>query len=363
MKIAFLTKGINGGGSEKICMWLAQNLAKSGYCVSVLVLDNTSIRAEHPKLKIIPLKCRSLTVLPKLYKIFLKNQYDIVMSFGYELAVVAEINKFLNPIHHVTVFRNPNTISCEIKQRYSKLKGFMVRIVLKKFLVKTDIIVNQCAEMEDDLKEYLDKPSSKPSQMVTILNPAFLETTQSTKASVHFSDASVDYFLFAGRLELQKDLSFLLKAFSRYKALGGKNTLIIAGSGSLLSELQNEVRDLKLTDCVIFKGYVDDLNILMNRADALVLTSKYEGFPNVLLESLSVGTPVIVTRFKSGADEIVKNNSNGYLLDKSEDAFAHALLKFSKDNFSRLVLQDTIEKFSPEVIFAEYVRVIESLRH
>lgn len=119
-------------------------------------------------------------------------------------------------------------------------------------------------------------------------------------------------WLAVGRFEPQKDYSTMITAFSEHHSLHPTAQLFIAGQGVLLSEMQQLVKQLNLTNSVRFVGLQKDIVALMNGADAFVLSSAWEGLPMVLLEAASVGLPIVTTDV-GGSREVVHNNVNGFL--------------------------------------------------
>src|SRR5690606_4579843 len=124
---------------------------------------------------------------------------------------------------------------------------------------------------------------------------------------------------------------YLLEAFCR---LEDKEVILkLLGKGSLENELKKLAKDLGIEDRVIFEGFQEDVISYIISAKVVALTSLYEGFPNVLVESIALGTPVVSFDCQSGPSEIIIDGVNGYLvkyLDK--DDFAKKLdLALTKD--------------------------------
>lgn len=109
----------------------------------------------------------------------------------------------------------------------------------------------------------------------------------------------------AGRLDEQKEQGHLIRAFGRVKKSFPNARLLILGEGKLRGELQKLITDLSLENDVILCGFVQNPYKIIKKCDLFVLSSKYEGFPNALAESLCLGIPVISTDCDSGAREIL----------------------------------------------------------
>ncbi|MGI8777102.1 MAG: glycosyltransferase [Acidimicrobiales bacterium] len=120
-------------------------------------------------------------------------------------------------------------------------------------------------------------------------------------------------WLAAGRLEPQKDYSTLLAALARCREARRPHQLLIAGQGRLRSELERQAADLGLGDRVRFLGVRGDIPDLIGACDAVVLSSRWEGLPNVVMEAMAGGRPVVSTRV-GGAPELVEDGVTGRLV-------------------------------------------------
>ena len=112
------------------------------------------------------------------------------------------------------------------------------------------------------------------------------------------------FILAAGRLVPQKGFDVLIRAFALAAPECMPLRLAIAGDGPAAQALRDLVAELRLENRVLFLGNVRELQTLMSQAEGFILSSRYEGFPNVLLEALAAGLPVIATdcRERSAGD-------------------------------------------------------------
>jgi len=141
---------------------------------------------------------------------------------------------------------------------------------------------------------------------------------------------SVFLWLAVGRLAPPKDYENLLQAFAHLAPHEPSVRLFIAGEGSLREDLESLSRRLNLTGKVKFLGLRQDIPQLMQAADAFVLSSAWEGMPNVLLEAAASGLPIVSTRV-SGASPIVLEGKSGYLVPpKNPQALATAMLRLMR---------------------------------
>ncbi|MEK7662218.1 MAG: glycosyltransferase family 4 protein [Patescibacteria group bacterium] len=126
--------------------------------------------------------------------------------------------------------------------------------------------------------------------------------------------------LFAGRLVEQKGVTHLLKSCAKLKEEGKTFILNIAGDGPLRGKLESETKALGLSSQAHFLGWVsrDKLPELYREANLFALPSFDEGMPNVILEAMSSGLPIVATDIK-GNNELVKNEVNGFLYKRQEE--------------------------------------------
>jgi glycosyltransferase involved in cell wall biosynthesis len=135
----------------------------------------------------------------------------------------------------------------------------------------------------------------------------------------------------AGRLHPQKGFSYLIRAFALVRsALPCK--LVILGEGPQRGELEQLITELGLSADIALPGFQDNPYKYMRRASLFVLSSLYEGFGNVLVEALALGTPVVSTTCPVGPDEILTHGETGLLVPPADErALAEAMMQLLQD--------------------------------
>lgn len=139
--------------------------------------------------------------------------------------------------------------------------------------------------------------------------------------------------LLVGRLVEQKRVDRFLAILSSLRRRSNMQfEALIVGDGPLQAELERQAQEMGLLPNVVrFEGVVADMSAVYRAADVLVLTSDHEGTPNVLLEAMASGLPVVATRV-GGVAEIVKHTETGYLAEpEDQDALADALLQIMEN--------------------------------
>jgi glycosyltransferase involved in cell wall biosynthesis len=140
------------------------------------------------------------------------------------------------------------------------------------------------------------------------------------------------FILGAGRLVRQKGFDILIRAFGVVAPEAPQLRLVIAGEGPEEKQLRDLAAGLGLGSRVTFLGNVRDLSALMRYAVAFVLSSRYEGFPNVLLEALACGLPTVAADCPEGPREILADGQYGLLVPCNDaTALAAAIVRLLAD--------------------------------
>ena len=134
-----------------------------------------------------------------------------------------------------------------------------------------------------------------------------------------------------GRFTDQKDQVTLIRAFKKVNAVINAKLLLV-GYGPNKNLIENYVKKFKLSKKIKLIGYQDNPYKFIDKANVLVLTSLYEGLPNVLLEALTLKKFIISSDCPTGPKEILENGKNGFLFKiKDYDQLANKILKYSKN--------------------------------
>jgi glycosyltransferase involved in cell wall biosynthesis len=123
------------------------------------------------------------------------------------------------------------------------------------------------------------------------------------------------YFLSAGRLSKEKNISLLIEAFADAATENENIKLIILGDGPLKEEIEALIKHKNIEDKVLLTGYVKNVNDYLIASDFFMLPSEVEGMSNSLLEAMSAGLIPIATNI-SGSADLIEHNKNGFLIDK-----------------------------------------------
>lgn len=178
------------------------------------------------------------------------------------------------------------------------------------------------------------------------------------------------YFLYVGRLAPEKNVSAALRAFARYRELGGIWSFVLVGDGPEREALEKQSRELGLSEHVVFAGLktAKETTAYYAFAGCFVLPSIREPWGLVVNEAMASGLPVIVSSRCGCAEDLIESGGNGYLFDPANAAeLADSMLRVSASRQSVLDgmgrrSQEIIADYSPENWAAEVARVVQEGR-
>lgn len=315
-KITLLISSLAGGGAEGVCVNVANGLADNGWQVNLLVLHTNNaayLKRVSPKVNLVVLGVNHArhALLP-LLRYIRQHKPKKMLVFNYELAVLTVMLRSLFRFNTKIIARNINTISQKRKQHIGLWRKLVVKPLIDRFYGQCDHIINQCQAMRDDLISVFPNLADKTS---VIYNPVAKHVEDYAKAHDLTQVEKQDYLLCVGRLEKQKAFHYAIEGFAGIANEFPNIRLKIVGQGSLEQSLKQCAQDFGVADRVDFEGFQADMIPYYLHAKATLLTSLYEGFPNVLIESITLGTPVVAFDCPSGPREIIQEGVNGYLVE------------------------------------------------
>jgi len=196
------------------------------------------------------------------------------------------------------------------------------------------------------------------AQVVVIPNPVAPVAVGATPRQ-----ESDPFILAAGRLAHQKGFDLLIRAFAAAAAPCRKLRLVIAGEGPERQPLHDLAVELGLDLQVSFPGQVRELSAMMRAAVAFILPSRYEGFPNVLLEALAAGVPCVAADGPGATREILADGAYGLLVPPEDvRALAQAIERITTDGELRkryaLAAPAAVERYRLERVVGEWERLL-----
>lgn len=354
--MVFFLPNLRAGGAERVMMTLLKSYTEAHPNEKVILLVGElygPLRSEVPPSVAIesleaPNAFKSVRPLIRFLK---KHQPDILFSCLGSSVAAAVANWWCRPKTTI-INRLGNTIGAEKLLINNPIKRAKY-IFLNTFKAKhSDHLVFQCQYMADD---FIKETSFTPKKFDIIYNPVQISKIQK-QAEEPLQKAFT--FVAVGRLHPQKDYTTLLRACAIVKNTHPDFTLAILGEGPEQEKLIKQAEQLQLEKQVHFLGFQSNPYPYMKQAAFLVSSSRYEGFSNVIIESLCLGTPVIATNSPGGNAEVITNEVNGWLCAPQDPAdLAEAMIKGLdlKNKFSReKIAQSAAENFQLDRIYKQY---------
>ena len=359
-KITFFLTSLVGGGAENVCVNLANGMSHKGWEIDLVVLnlnnaDYLNRLSSKVKLNVLNVNHVSFSIL-QIAKYLIKNPPKKVLVFNYELTVALLFVRIFFFQKFKIIARNNTTLS-QVRLKLRNKKSTVLRWLMNIIYFKVDHVINQCKSMEEDILSVYPRLKGKTNY---IFNPVNFEVEQFSNAEKIIEKEN--FILFVGRLEKEKGVHFCINAFSKLIQYHPNLRLKIIGKGSQEDDLKDLAKKLNIYNKIDFDGFSNNLINEYCKAKVLILTSFFEGFPNVLLESITLGTPVVSFNCPSGPSEIIKDGINGYLVSHLSLDDLILKIKLALDtNFNSLVVKETADQFNNEKILSEYINILENI--
>lgn len=356
-KVAFVIPSLAGGGAERVVTTILRNINKDLFDLYIILVSKEGVYLSQipSHVKIISLNSNRVRYsFVHLTKALNRYRPDVILSTLEHMNLALLMLRPLLKNKPKILIREANTPS-KVSSSLSPLRRKIRQYLYNTIYNKADVIIAQCEEMKTDMTNYLGLDGNK---IKVIYNPLDIKgIVMQTEGESPYAPNRIN-FLAVGRLAYQKAFDVLLDAFSIVIDKLPNTYLTILGEGELKTELLDQAKKLGIEKKVAFEGFKDNPYIYYYHADTYVLSSRWEGFPNTLLEALACKTKVVATNCKSGPKEILGDNEYG-LLAKVNDpiSLAENMIKsIAMGNRSK----DRAEYFSVDKIVKEYEKLFLS---
>ncbi len=334
IKIIFVITGTGVGGAEKMLYHTIKGLNPERYTARLCSLKKKgafACRLEHEGLEVYSLGMRDeaglagwldcLRALVLLLRYFRRERPAVVHSFLFRANILARIAGYLTGVP--VVISSVRVMGGEMKWHQ-----FIDRV--------TSFMADHVIAVSNEVKEYIVRETQIAEPKVsTIYNGIVVESSAAFDESALMNDIGLQMgdriIITAGRLHRQKGYDLLLQALSVVLAAFPGVKLLILGAGDEEKNLKKLARSLELSEKVLFLGLRPDVDRLLQCCEMFVLSSRWEGFPNVLLEAMAAGKPVVATAV-GGVPELVVDGVTGILVPPEDTpALADAINRLLLD--------------------------------
>lgn len=351
MKIVFLVINMGSGGAERTAAMLSKFAAKHGHDVTILSIANMAFYEIDENVKFVTLNVpiiaknvfekikNTLNRYIRVNAFLIKKKPDVVFS------ILPEPTKYLLFKKYAVVTSERNNPATDGNPK-TKINVFR----------KSDGIVFQTERArlwypEDIQKKGVVIHNAVSNELAYTVIPA---TEREKKISA------------VGRLVAQKDYTTMLLAFKKVLVKFPEYVLEIFGSGTDEEKLKNFANEIGVGNKVLFKGAHKDAILQIANSSCYVMSSKYEGMPNALMEAMAIGLPCVSTDCPNGPAELIEDGVNGLLVPVGEvDALANAILRMIEDrsfaekcgeNAKKILETHSIEKIAKQ--YLDYIELV-----
>lgn len=312
-KIIFILPSLNAGGAERVALNFLRQLNVCKYDITLVVLDKTTdLMHLVPKcIRVVDLETKSARrSFWQLLKVFRHFTPDVVFTTHSRISTILMLAKPFSPaFKHIA--RMQSTPSLEKKHlSYGAFRRWLYALGF----LNADVVVAQSDAMKADAVGIF---KLKPEKINVLPNPLDSKHINEclTGASSPFPSGQI-IAVASGRLAYAKGYDVLLKALPAVVEKHPKLVLYILGKDNGEEvRLRKLVSELQLDQFVKFLGYQSNPYPYYRFCDLFILSSRWEGFPNVVLENIYMNTPIVATRCVPVVEELIVEGANGELCE------------------------------------------------
>ena len=360
-KIAIFVSFSGSGGVERMVVNLSEGLVDRGFLVDLVLVKALSshLDALSSKVNVVKLgSSHTMGSLPALVRYLRRQRPAALLAAKDRANQVAILARRLAGVETRIVVRMGTTASSALEGK-SLFKHWLWYIPMRLLYPLADEIVAVSNGVATDLAKITGLP---PMRIRVIANPVITQRlgmlAKEPLAHPWFIESKKPVILGAGRLTRQKDFPTLIKAFALMRT-SYPCRLIILGGGKDRGVLEALATRLGVGDDFHMPGFVNNPYAFMSRASLFVLSSAWEGSPNVLTEALALGVPVVATDCPSGPGEILGGGLYGRLVPVgNEHALADAMLSTLVNPPDKTSLMNVVREYSVETSTRRYLETL-----
>lgn len=354
ISILFVIPSLNGGGAERVFVNIIRTIGDQKFDKKLLLIDDSGVFVDliPPTVEIITMKSRQtrFSFFPLLKNIKSINP-QIVVSTTNRMNILSLLVSIFIKNSTIFVIREPNMPGAQFNNkqipRYYKW-------LIKLLYPKAEFIIAQTEAMKKEINQIFNIPKSKIVVLTNPIDAKYIdENVKNAKNPYNNKKINI---IASGKLKKQKGYDFLIRSFYNVVISNRQFLLHILGedddNGTYKQELISISKKLGIADNVVFHGFINNPFPYYKYADLFVLSSKWEGLPNVILEALYLKTPVVVTDCIPYFHEILEEGKDGFIINYGDEkSFADRIMKYKKLNIDRDVANTpAYDKFFLELV-------------
>lgn len=363
MKILLVISSLSSGGAERVMSIMANYWAEQGWDVTLVTLSavDADFYPLHTRVKRIGLDllkpaknvwhtaANTISRIRLLRSTMRRLSPQVVISFMDVMNIITLAAGLATQI--------PVIVSERVDPAYAQL-GYVRNFLRQKLYPHAAAVVVQTAQVADWAGEFVAQTKIK------IINNPVLDIEASTDDGGEF-ELEGKTLIAIGRLSKQKGFDQLIKAFAQLGDVDWQ--LLILGEGGQRVPLEHLIAELRMQQRISLVGRVNNVRQYLKKANIFVLSSRFEGFPNALLEAMASGMPVISFDCPSGPSVIIADGNNGLLVPNGNvDALAAAMARLMANEKECARLADNArlvrQRYSIDKIMAEWAQLLEHVQ-
>ena len=363
-KITILLPFFADGGMERATINLAQGFLEQSVAVDFVLIKKGygSLIEEIPRgARVINGEAKNfLTAIPFLLRYIHHEKPAWILSLSTPANLISIFVKFL------IGGRQKIIVSTQVAVRISESTSSW-KTIFRPLIYRLYNLADKVHAVSKGVRGDLAYFGVRTDKIQVIYNPiiseSIIEEAMENVPHPWFDEQrEIPILLGVGRLVPQKDFLNLLRAVALVKKERSVR-LIILGEGYERPMLENLARELKIESDISMPGFSNNPFAYMKHANLFVLSSAWEGFGNVLAESLALGTPVVSTDCPHGPSEILQNGRYGMLVPRGDsEALARAILTTLEHPLPADILREAATRFTIAHVTEEYLRVMDIQR-
>jgi glycosyltransferase involved in cell wall biosynthesis len=327
-RLAIFMPSFRGGGAERVMLTLAGGFADQNFAVDVLVAQHEGPLATqvHERVRVVDLQARRVMMaIPALVRYLRATAPDAMLAALAHANVVAAWAHALARAPTRLVLSEHTTASISAANA-PQARARILPVFMRPAYRAADGVVAVSEGVAEDLARLLRMERARITAIHNpIVTPRLLALAAQPLDDPWFARGEPPVILSAGRLVPAKDFATLLRAFQAVRR-NRPARLLILGEGTGRRALEALAAELGIAADVSMPGFVANPFCYMQRAAVFALSSRWEGFGNVLVEAMACGTPVVSTDCPVGPREILEGGRHGLMVPVGDaDALARAI--------------------------------------
>lgn len=351
--ILFAIPNLNGGGAERVTVNFIRNLNPNLYNIRLLLIQKAG-----PLLDLIP----NYVTIVSLNKTKTRQGYlalikavnnikpNIIFTTTNRMNILVLAASFFFKKGIKIFIREPNMPKAQIVNgELSTLSKWTYLLMIRLFYPRADKVIAQTEEMADEINQIFKIDNHK---IITIHNPidkAIID--EKIKNATNPFDSNYINVVAAGRIVKQKGFDILIRGFKQVVEQNDKFRLFIIGNDRIgeRKALEAQIEKLGLKNYIRFLGFQNNPYKYYYYSDLFVLSSRWEGLPNTVLENLYLKKPIVATKCIPYMNKLIRNGKNGFLVDiESPEQLANSILKFKQlnphnNNKENIIIEDYVD--------------------